>query len=110
MCRACWARSPKNGSGEYISPGWQMGYNRHMDRVLVTLRLSPHEATTSKVRRKLGLSPTQIDKDFGVVLIRPQDSLYTVLIDREAAAQLDTFGVGAGGPYANPRIEAFGPL
>jgi len=86
-----------------------MSYNGHMDKVMVTLRLNPYEATTSKVWRKLGLSPTQIDKDFGVVLIRPQDSLYTILIDRDAVAQLNTVDTCVGGPYANPRIEPFGP-
>lgn len=77
-----------------------------MDRVMVTLRLSPQEATPPRVRRKLGLSPAQMDKDFGVVAIRPQDGLYTILIDRDAATQL---GASVSAPQANPRIETFGP-
>jgi hypothetical protein len=42
-----------------------------------------------------------------VVNIDPNEDLFTVLVDEQTAERAE--GKAAGGPYANPPIEPFGP-
>jgi hypothetical protein len=75
---------------------------------MLTLALDPGEATLEAAARKLGLEEGELDPDFGVVEIDPAAHKYTVLVD-ESAAQRASRAPGVEGPYANPRIEPFGP-
>jgi hypothetical protein len=75
---------------------------------MLTLTLDPAEASVEEVQRKLGLEPSQLDADFGVVEVDPAQHKYAVLVDEEVATRLaGTRGVE--GPFANPPIEPFGP-
>ena len=79
-----------------------------MAKVMMTLRLDPEEANLASITRKFKLAPGEIDRDFGVVGLSPEDHLYAILVDEAAGAKLG--GVeGVSGPYSNPRIEPFGP-
>jgi hypothetical protein len=76
--------------------------------LLLTIRLPSTEATIENAARHLGVDPDTIDPDFGVVLIDPADDKYAVMVDeRSADRALGTEGVE--GPFANPKIEPFGP-
>lgn len=74
----------------------------------MTVELDPEAATVAKAAERLGVEPGQIDAEFGVVSIDPDQHLYTVLVDEEAAAGAAE-RPGVEGPFSNPRIEPFGP-
>lgn len=75
---------------------------------MLTVKLSPERATLADVQQQLGVSEDEIDSDFGVVNLDPDEHLYAVMVDERAAARL-TDEPDVKGPYANPRIEPFGP-
>lgn len=63
------------------------------------------------VRDKFGLAPEEIDEQFGVVAIDPDDHLYCVLLEEVAVLRIHggdpTAAVLVEGPFANPAIEPF---
>ena len=74
----------------------------------MTVELDPETASVAQAAERLGVEPDRIDADFGVVSIDPDQNLYTVLVDEQAAG--DAAGrPGVEGPFSNPRIEPFGP-
>jgi hypothetical protein len=78
--------------------------------VMLTIR-SPHTAPTiEQLKAKYGLTSEEIDASFGVVHLDPNDTLYTILVDGAAAGKVRPDQEwGVEGPYANPKIEPFGP-
>lgn len=78
-----------------------------MAKLMVTLKLEPNQATLSQVKRKLHLKRDEIDAGFGVICIKPDENLYTILVDEAIAQQIS--GVAGLQSHANPRIEPFGP-
>jgi hypothetical protein len=79
-----------------------------MAKSMMTLRLDPTEANVASVKAKFGLRDDEIDSTFGVVCIDPAQNLYTILVDETTGAKL-AGREGVSGPYANPKIEPFGP-
>jgi len=79
-----------------------------MSRVMVTLELEKSKASFDQVKRVLGLSDSQVDAEFGLVNISPDEHLYTILVDEDAAERLQGKH-GVRGVYSNPKIEPFGP-
>ena len=77
-------------------------------KVMLTIELNPDEASVADVKRKLDLDAAEIDEGFGVVCVSPEQNLYTILVDEEAAKKA-AGKEGVEGPYSNPRIEPFGP-
>lgn len=79
-----------------------------MSKLLFTLVRPPAEATLEAVRRDLELSGEEIDADYGLVSIEPSENRYAILVDASASTRLES-QPGVEGPFANPRIEPFGP-
>jgi hypothetical protein len=77
-------------------------------KVMLTLTLAARNRNLSTVRRRLGLSPGEVDEHFGVVVIDPSKDLCTVLVDEAAAARV-MGKPGVQGRFSNPRIEPLGP-
>ncbi|MER5421208.1 hypothetical protein [Streptosporangium roseum] len=73
---------------------------------LVTVRLPP-QATLAQAVRRLGLTEEEVDTGYGLVLIDPGQGLYGLRVAEEAAGRIDP--AAGGGPYADPRIEPYGP-
>ena len=81
-----------------------------MAKVMMTIQSRDQALDLQAVKQRYGLSDDEIDPDFGVVLIDPSDGTYTVLVEAAAAEKLSGDAEWAvRGPYANPRIEPFGP-
>ena len=79
-----------------------------MPRVMLTLHLKPANASLAHVKKTLGLSADQVDEDFGLVNISPDEHLYTILVDEEAAARVEGMP-SVRGTFSNPKIVPFGP-
>jgi hypothetical protein len=75
---------------------------------MVTLKLDPGHASVADVRELLGLGADEIDDDFGVIEVNPDQHLYTVLVDPEVAARVSG-KAAVQGTFSNPKIEPFGP-
>jgi hypothetical protein len=79
-----------------------------MAKLLLTLTRDPADASLDAVKRDLGLTDEDIDDEFGVVNIDPNGHRYAILVEERAAGRVGK-GHGVEGPFANPRIEPFGP-
>src|SRR5436305_15342596 len=93
MCR--WPR----GGATYTPP---------VGKVMLTLTLDPAEASVDHVRQKLKVDEHELDPEFGVVELDPAQRRYAVLVDEQVANRVQGTS-GVEGPFANPRIEPFGP-
>lgn len=79
-----------------------------MSKVMVTLKLDPEHASLEEVRESLGIGSEEIDDEFGVIAVSPEESLYAVLVEPETASRVQGIE-GVEGPFSNPKIEPFGP-
>ena len=79
-----------------------------MAKLMLTVKLDPGKASVAHVRKKLKLSESELDPEFGVVNIDPKQNLYAILVDEDAARRIGKVK-DVQGPYSNPRIEPFGP-
>jgi hypothetical protein len=61
----------------------------------------------AEVRQDLGLRSGQIDPDFGVIDVAPNEHLYAVMLE-EDGVELAEKRKGFEGSFANPRIQPFG--
>jgi hypothetical protein len=75
-----------------------------MASVMVSLQLDPERASLEEVRRLLGLREDEVDPRFGVVNIDPNEHLYTILVEQEAAERVRD-AAPVRGVFSNPRIE-----
>ncbi|MEV0755925.1 hypothetical protein [Streptosporangium sp. NPDC050280] len=74
--------------------------------LLITVRLPP-DATLAQAMRHLKLPEDDVDTDYGLVLIDPDQGLYGLRVSEAAARRVDP--KAGGGPYSDPRIEPYGP-
>ena len=81
-----------------------------MTKVMVTIQSLDEAPTLEAVIERYRLGPDDVDEGFGVVEIDPDDHLFVILVEPEAANRIQpTEGWEVAGPYSNPRIEPFGP-
>jgi hypothetical protein len=74
--------------------------------LLITVRL-PSGTTLTQVMRRLELPEEDVDTDYGLVLIDPDQGLYGLRVSESAAHRIAP--AAGGGPYSDPRIEPYGP-
>lgn len=77
-----------------------------MSKMLYTINWKGEKPTLTEVAKKFGFDKKDLDQEFGVVGIDPQDSLYSILIEENAIVPKAEKDIE--GPFSNPRIEPFG--
>jgi len=82
-----------------------------MAKVMFSLIWEQGEPTIEEICERYGFRSDEIDDRFGVIEIDPQDHLYTILVDSDAAQRVrgERETHPPEGPYANPPIQPFGP-
>ncbi len=76
-----------------------------MSKMLYTINWVGEKPTIKQVAQKFGFEEKDLDEDFGVVEIDPQDNLYSILVEETAVVPKDEKNIE--GPFSNPRIEPF---
>lgn len=81
--------------------------------VLMTVTLPADQVTLDAAIAALGVSPADVDVEYGLVPIDPDNGTYALLVSEEAGARVGddpaAHGRGVEGPFANPVIEPYGP-
>lgn len=77
-----------------------------MSKMLYSVNWKGDKPTIEQVAKKFGFKKKDLDEDFGVVEIDPQNNLYSILIEETAVVPKDEKNIE--GPFSNPRIEPFG--
>ena len=87
-----------------------------MSKSLCTIQWKKGVPTLDEVCVSFHLEKADVDHDFGVVEIDPDDHLYSIMVEESRLAQVDPRWDGVEtdegvlrGPFSNPRIEPFGP-
>lgn len=78
-----------------------------MAEVMMTITWKGPKPSLASVAQRLQVPTTALSEKFGVVLIDPQHSKYTVLLDEAYAHQMR--GPDIEGPFSNPGIAHYGP-
>jgi len=79
---------------------------------LMTVESPDAKPGIERAAELLGVKADAIDREFGVVTLDPGRGLYAVQVLSSALAGQDSPAAAESryqGPFANPRIEAFGP-
>ncbi len=76
-----------------------------MSKMLYSVNWKGEKPSLEQVAKKYGFKTDDIDQDFGVVEIDPQDNLYSILVEEDAVAPKAAKDIK--GPFSNPRIEPF---
>lgn len=84
-----------------------------MANAVVQFRSPVPRPTLAQAAARLGVSPADLDAQFGVIETDPVGGYYTVLVDTAAAARAAAALRGsqdpAEGVFANPEQELLGP-
>ena len=76
-----------------------------MSKMLYSINWKGEKPSLKQIAKKFGFKSSDIDQDFGVVEIDPQDNLYSILVEEHAVVPNETKDID--GPFSNPRIEPF---
>lgn len=80
-----------------------------MAKVMLTFNATP-APSLAQVKARFGLSDDEIDEAFGVIEVDPETHTQTILVEQAAAARITGQpGWQGQGPFANPKIQPFGP-
>lgn len=80
------------------------------DMALMTVAIPDPKPGIERAAEALGVPSDAVDRVFGVVSIDPAQDLYAVQVRASALPAAKRSGREPyRGPFANPRIEAFGP-
>ena len=76
---------------------------------MMTVTIPSGKPGIARAAEALGVSSDALDRSFGVVPIDPAKHLYAVQVREDALPKGRGAKGGYDGPFANPRIEPFGP-
>jgi hypothetical protein len=78
---------------------------------LMTVEIPGGKPGIARAAEALGVSADAIDRGFGVVSVDPSRHLYAVQVREDALPRRakKSKSNSFSGPFANPRIEPFGP-
>ena len=80
-----------------------------MNKVLYSLTWKGEEKPTiDALLRTYQIKEAEIDQDFGIIEIDPENKLYAIMVEAEVAGRLSNYEGDLKGPYANVRIEPMG--
>jgi hypothetical protein len=69
------------------------------------------ELSIASVAQYLGVQPSELDAEFGVVSVDPQRQLYAIMIaENRMKGVLVRLGPKAKGPFSDPEIGPFRPV
>ena len=77
-------------------------------KIMFTIQRKGTAPTLDEVARAHGFQRAELDDQFGVIEVDPLDHTYAVLADEDAVSRVSGRS-GLAGPFANPKIEPFGP-
>lgn len=77
-----------------------------MSKMLYSINWTGSKPTLEQIANRFGFDKKDLDEDFGVVEIDPQDNLYSILVEENAVVPKEEGDIK--GPFSNPRIEPFG--
>ncbi len=76
---------------------------------MMTIR-SETPPSLQRIQELFGLQESDLDIEFGVLEVDPQEHLFTFMVEEEKAKQIsENESWIVGGPFSNPKIEPFGP-
>lgn len=77
-----------------------------IQRYLITLQLSPQENSLEYVKGLPGLKELEIDENYGLILISPKRSLYTIRVSGDIDADtLISLQPKVKGVHGDPKIS-----
>jgi len=82
--------------------------------VMVQFKHDGPPPTVDEVRRLFNLSDGEVDDQFGVIAIDPDEHIYAALVSADASERVESALASrsrdpAEGIFSNPKIEPFGP-
>jgi hypothetical protein len=84
-----------------------------MAKVLYNVRWTGERPTLEAICQRFGFTTDELDQQYGVIEIDPDEHVYSILVEDSAVARVGaewrTEGTPLEGPFSNPRIEPFGP-
>lgn len=77
-----------------------------MSKMLYTVKLEGSDPSLEQVAEKLGITKGDLDEEYGLIEIDPEQKLYSVMVEESAVGE--RMSPDVKGPFSNPRIEPFG--
>lgn len=82
-----------------------------MGKVILQFRDPAGPSSLEALCTRFGLRPDEVDTDYGVIEVDPQDHLYSVLVEQRVAGKLAAspeVNQAGGEIYGTPRVEPYG--
>ena len=84
-----------------------------MAKVMYNVRWTGEPPTLEAICQRFGFTTDELDQQYGVIEIDPDERLFSILVEQSAVARVGAdWGTAENrleGPFSNPRIEPFGP-
>jgi hypothetical protein len=78
------------------------------EMVMMNVQGLDDKPSIDDVAKKLNVIASAIDPKFGVILVDPEQHIYTVRVDKDQLPKHMQQSEGVSGPYSDPKIAPFG--